>query len=268
VAAVTSKRAQNLSFSVFSWALLGILTAYISVIILTLLLRVEGSSLRDTLLSGRSLSTMRLSAVCATIASVLALFFALPIGYLLARKSFPGKSLVDTLLDVPIVLSPVALGTALLMLLGSEPGKFFEENIVSFVFTTRGIVLAQFSIVVALAIRSLKAVFEQIDPRYEDVAYFLGSNRWRTFATVTLPLARSGILASFILAWARAIGEFGATITVAGAVRGKTETIPSAIYLGLASVNIQETLAYVLLLILVAVTVLLAVRLLTARVAR
>ncbi len=262
------KRAYNLSFSVFSWAVLGILTAYISVIILTLLLRVEGSSYGDTLLSSRSLSTIRLSVICATIASVLALFFALPIGYLLARKSFPGKNLVDTLLDVPIVLSPVALGTALLVLLGSEPGKFFEDNIVSFTFATRGIVLAQFSIVVALAIRSLKAVFEQIDPRYEDVAYFLGSNRWRTFLTVTLPLAKSGIVAAVILAWARAIGEFGATITVAGAVRGKTETIPSAIYLGLAEVNIQETLVYVLLLILVAVVVLLAVRLLTARAVR
>jgi len=264
---VTGKRAQNLSFSVFPWAVLGILTAYISVIILTVLLRVQGSSLRDTLLSGRALSTIRLSAVCATIASLLALLFALPIGYLLARKSFPGKNLVDSLLDVPIIVSPVALGTALLMLLSSEPGKFFEQNVVSFIFTTRGIVLAQFSIVVALAIRTLKAVFEQIDPRYEDVAYFLGSNRWRTFLTVTLPLARSGILASFILAWARAMGEFGATITVAGAVRGKTETIPSAIYLGLASVDIQESLAYVLLLIVVAVTVLLAVRLFTARAA-
>jgi molybdate transport system permease protein len=266
--AMRSKRAYNLSFSVFSWAILGILTAYISVIILTLVLRVEGSSYGDTLLSGRSLSTIRLSVISASIASVLALFFALPIGYLLARKSFLGKNLVDTLLDVPIVLSPVALGTALLVLLGSDPGKFFEDNIVSFTFATRGIVLAQFSIVVALAIRSLKAVFEQIDPRYEDVAYFLGSNRWQTFLTVTLPLARSGIVASFILAWARAIGEFGATITVAGAVRGKTETIPSAIYLGLADVDIQETLVYVLLLILVAVAVLLMVRLLTARAVR
>lgn len=263
-----SRRAYNLSFSVFSWAVLGILTAYISVVILTLLLRVEGSSYGSTLLSGRSLSIIRLSVVSATIASVLALFFALPTSYLLARKNFRGKSLVDTVLDVPIVLSPVALGTALLVLLGSEPGKFFEDNIVSFTFATRGIVLAQFSIVVALAIRTLKAVFEQIDPRYEDVAYFLGSNRWRTFLTVTLPLAKSGIVAAFILAWARAIGEFGATITVAGAVRGKTETIPSAIYLGLAEVDIQETLVYVLLLIFVAFAVLLAVRLLTARVLR
>jgi len=188
-----------------------------------------------------------------------------PIAYQLARKNFPGKNLIDTILDIPIILSPVALGTALLVVLSSDAGKLFQDNLVSFTFATRGIILAQFSIVVALAIRSLKAVFEQIDRRYEEVAYFLGCNRWQTFLKISLPLARSGIIASFILAWARAVGEFGATITVAGAVSGKTETIPSAIYLGLAGVDIQETLVYVLLLVFVAISVLLGVRLVTAK---
>jgi molybdate transport system permease protein len=173
--------------------------------------------------------------------------------------------MVDTILDVPIIISPVALGTLLLVVLSSDAGEIVQDNLVSFTFTTRGIVLAQFSIVVALAIRSLKAVFEQIDPRYEEVSYFLGCNRWQTFLKISLPLARGGIIASFILAWARAIGEFGATITVAGAVSGKTETIPSAIYLGLAAVDIQETLVYVLLLVFVAISVLMGVRYLTPK---
>ena len=108
-------------------------------------------------------------------------------------------------------------------------------------------------------------MFEQIDPSYEEVSYFLGCNRWQTFFKISLPLARGGIIASFILAWARAIGEFGATITVAGAVSGKTETIPSAIYLGLAEVDIQETLVYVLLLVFVAISVLMGVRYLTPK---
>lgn len=260
-----TRRVADRSFSVFTWAVLGVLTAYISLIVIALFLYVNASSYGDTLLSGRALSTIRLSVICATIASLLALLFAVPIAYQLARKNFPGKNLIDTILDIPIILSPVALGTALLVVLSSDGGRLLQDNLVSFTFATRGIILAQFTIVVALAIRSLKAVFEQIDPRYEEVAYFLGCNRWQTFLRISLPLARSGIIASFILAWARAVGEFGATITVAGAVSGKTETIPSAIYLGLASTDIQETLVYVLLLVFVAISVLLGVRFLTAK---
>ena len=260
-----TRRVADRSFSVFTWGMLGLLTAYISLIVIVLFLRVNADSYGDTLLSGRALSTIRLSVICATIASVLALLFAVPIAYQLARKDFPGKNLVDTILDVPIILSPVALGTALLVVLSSDAGELVQDNLVSFTFAIPGIVLAQFSVVVALAIRSLKAVFEQIDPRYEEVSYFLGCNRWQSFLRISLPLARGGIIASFILAWARAVGEFGATITVAGAVSGKTETIPSAIYLGLAEVDIQETLVYVLLLVFVAISVLMGVRYLTPK---
>ena len=260
-----TRRAVDRSFSVFTWAVLGLLSAYISLIVITLMAHVSVESYGDTLLSGQAFSTIRLSVICATIASVLALLFAVPIAYLLARKNFPGKNLVDTILDIPIVLSPVALGTVLLVVLSSDAGKLFQDNLVSFTFAIPGIILAQFTIVVALAICSLKAVFEQISPRYEEVAYFLGCNRWQTFLGISLPLARTGIIASFILAWARAIGEFGATITVAGAVPGKTETIPSAIYLGLAGVDIQGTLIYTLLLVFLAIVVLLGVRFLTAK---
>jgi molybdate transport system permease protein len=262
---VTTRGLADRSFSLFSWAVLAVLTGYVSLIVITVFLHVNPGSYGETLFSGRTLSTIRLSVLCATIASVIALLFAVPIAYRLARTSFRGKDLVDSILDIPIILSPVALGTALLVLLSSGPGKLVQENFVSFTFATGGIILAQFSIVVALAVRSLKAVFEQIDPRYEEVARFLGCNRWQAFLKISLPLARSGIVASFILAWARAVGEFGATITVAGAVSGKTETIPAAIYLGLAEVEIQETLVYVLLLVLISISVLLTVRFLTAK---
>ncbi|GAF94844.1 unnamed protein product, partial [marine sediment metagenome] len=177
-----ARRVADRSFSVFTWGMLGLLTAYISLIVIVLFLRVNADSYGDTLLSGRALSTIRLSVICATIASVLALLFAVPIAYQLARKDFPGKNLIDSILDIPIILSPVALGTALLVVLSSDTGKLFQDNLISFTFATRGIVLAQFSVVVALAIRSLKAVFEQIDPRYEEVSYFLGCNRWQTFS--------------------------------------------------------------------------------------
>lgn len=260
-----TRRTADRSFSVFAWAVLGLLTAYVSVMVITLISHVSVDSYGDKLLSSRTLSTIRLSVICATAASVLAVLFAVPIAYQLARRNFPGKNVVDTILDVPIIVSPVALGIVLLVVLSSDTGKLFQQNLVDFTFAIPGIILAQFTIVVALAVRSLKAVFEQINPRYEEVAYFLGCNRWQTFLRISLPLARTGIIASFILAWARAIGEFGATITVAGAVPEKTETIPSAIYLGLAGVDIQGTLVYTLLLVFVAILVLLGVRFLTAK---
>jgi len=257
---MTKKSVFNRVFSIFFWGTLVALAVYIFCIVLTVFLTVHSDSYSKILLSERVVSTIQLSLLCATIATLLAHFFAIPIAYLLARKDFKGKRLIDTIFDIPTVLSPVALGTALLVFLASDFGKFIEEHIITFTFTIAGIILAQFSVVVALAIRLLKTTFEDINPRYEGVAHFLGCNRWQTFYKVTLPISKNGIIASFIMTWARALGEFGATITIAGAVFGKTETIPSAIYMGLASVNIQETLIYILLLIFVAITILLVVR--------
>jgi molybdate transport system permease protein len=170
-----------------------------------------------------------LSLATATAAALLALAAAIPAAYGLARHRFRGSGAIDVLLDVPIVLSPVALGVSLLLLLRSGPGQWVEEHLVRFVFEVPGIVLAQFTVALALSIRVLKATFEGVDVRYEQVARFLGCTAWRAFRKVSLPLARRGILAAFILAWARSIGEFGATVTLAGAVPGKTETIPVAI---------------------------------------
>ncbi|NOZ22512.1 MAG: ABC transporter permease [Planctomycetes bacterium] len=228
------------------------------VIIGNVIAHTEASSYTTVFSSPRALAAIRLSLLCATVSACLGLLFAVPVAHLLARREFPGKIVIDTLLDVPIVLSPVALGTALLLTLNSTCGKVIGDY---FTFAVPGIVLAQFTVVVALGIRTLKAVFEEIPPRYEQVARFLGHDYWGSFFRVTLPMARSGIIASFVLMWARAIGEFGATITLAGAVSGKTETIPSAIYLGLAEVNLQETLVYVLLLVFVALTALMLARL-------
>ena len=248
------------AFNGLIWAAAGALAIYLLAVLLTLTLHIRPESWTKVLVRERVLFSLRLSLLCATIASLLGLLFAIPAAYLLARRHFPGKDLLDTLLDIPTVLSPVALGTALLLFFGSGPGRIFEEHGIRFTFVVSGIILAQFSVVVGLAVRSLKAVFESLSPRYEAVALFLGCNKWGTFFKVILPMARNGIITSFILVWARAIGEFGCTITLAGAVPGKTETIPAAIYLGLAEVDIQETLIYVLLLVLVAVVVLLSIR--------
>lgn len=253
-------RLVNSSFSLYVWGTLIVLAFYIGLIVLTVLLSVDSESYGRYLFSSRVLSTVKLSALCATAAAVFALIFAVPTAYLLARQEFPGRAVLDTLFDIPIVFSPVALGTVLLLFFASDAGRLFERHVLVFTYAIPGIILAQFSVVVALAIRSLKAVFEDVNPRYACVARFLGCNRWQAFLKIELPLARNGVIGSFIMVWARAVGEFGATVTLAGAMPRKTETIPSAIYLGLAGADVQETLVYVVLLLGITIAVLLAIR--------
>jgi molybdate transport system permease protein len=206
--------------------------------------------------------TVLLSLGTSTVAALAALVVAVPAAYALARHPFPGSSIVDVLLDLPIILSPVAVGVCLLLMFRTAPGRWVELNLLRFVFEIPGIILAQFTVALALSLRVMKAAFQQVDPRYERVARFLGCTPWAAFRRVTLPLARRGILAAFVLAWARSVGEFGATVTLAGAVAGRTETIPVAIYLRLADVDIAGAVALILLLSGISLAALAAVRLL------
>lgn len=209
-------------------------------------------------------SAILLSLYTATAAAILGLTLAIPAAYFLARSNVPGKKLLDALLDVPIIMSPLALGTALLLFFRTPAGHWIESNLIEFVFEVPGIILAQFFLALALSIRVLKASFEAVDVRCEQVARFLGCTPWQAFSRVTFPIARKGVLAAFILSWARCIGDFGAAVTMAGAVKGKTETMPVSIYLNMASVNIDRAVALMLLTTLLAVAVLLAVRLFAA----
>jgi molybdate transport system permease protein len=136
-----------------------------------------------------------------------------------------------------------------------------QEKGVQFVFTIYGIFLAQFITTVGIAIRLIKAAMDEIPPRYEEVARTLGASPARAFFTVTLPLSKKGIVAASILTWAKALGEFGATITIAGSMAMKTETIPIAIFMRLASADIEGTVVLVFILIGIGLSVLYGVRL-------
>lgn len=201
-----------------------------------------------------------LSLATATVASVLGLLVAIPAAYALSRWSFPGRRLLDVLVDVPVVISPIAIGMMILFVFQTSAGTAVQEHLLRFVFEVPGIVLAQVIIVSALQIRVLKAAFDEVPARMETVARFLGCGPWGAFWRVTLPLARPGLVCALILGWARAVGEFGATVTVAGAIRGKTETIPIAIGLHWGAVRLDAAIGLVLLLVAVALLVLVAVR--------
>ncbi len=191
--------------------------------------------------------------------------FAVPAAYAISKTNFRGKNIVDTILDLPIVISPIALGAALLVFFNTSLGRALEGNLMRFVFEVPGIVLAQFTIISALAVRLLKATFDSINPRYERVGRTLGYTKIKVFFKVTLPLARNGLIAASILTWARAVGEFGATVTVAGAMKMKTETLPIAIFLNLAQAEVERAIAVVFVLVAIAVIALVILRRFTSR---
>lgn len=210
-------------------------------------------------------SAILLSVACATAAASLGLMVATPSAYALARLEFPGRRLIDALLDVPVVLSPVAIGMMLLLVFRSDAGGWVQTHLVRFVFHWPGIVLAQFIVVSALQVRVLKATFEEIPPRTELVARLLGCGPWAAFRRVTLPLARPGLISALILGWGRAMGEYGATVTIAGSMRGRTETIPAGIKLNWDAVRIESTIGLILVLVATTFTVLMALRLIVGR---
>ena len=139
-------------------------------------------------------------------------------------------------------------------------GRLLSELGFTLPFTLAGVILAQFTVVVAISVRMLKATFEQVDPRQEQVARLLGCSAFESFRHVTLPLARRGILAAIILTWARAIGEFGATVMVAGTARGQTATLPSSIYLAMSMADLPRAVTLVVILIGISLLVLFCVR--------
>jgi molybdate transport system permease protein len=244
---------------------LAILTLFFITIIVSLLTYTDWRNILAAVRSQEILFAIGLSLVTATVSTLLAIAVAVPVAYAISKYNFWGKTFIDSLLDLPIVISPIAIGAALLVFFSTPLGSVINNQVLNFVFSVPGIVLAQFTIVSALAVRLLKSTFDSIDLRYEQVGRTLGCSKLEAFFRIILPLARNGLIASGILTWARAVGEFGASVTLAGAVAMKTETLPIAISLNLANAEIAEAIAIILILIIIAILALLAIRKITGK---
>ena len=212
------------------------------------------SSLFELFLSPGILRALILSLLSSISASAMAMIAALPAAYSLSRNKNRFTPIFDTIVDIPLVLSPIALGALLLVFFSGAAGDILKSAGVTVVFTFTGIVVAQFSIVTALAIRLLKATFDSIDPRYEQIARIMGCSEKKAFFKVALPMASKGIAASMVLVWARSMGEFGATIMLAGPMPGVTETLPVSIYLSFASADVERALAVTALLLVISLS--------------
>lgn len=202
---------------------------------------------------------IKLSLISCSITAILSVWVAVPLGYLLSRFEFRGKGLLDALLDVPIVLPPLVIGLSLLILFQTPPGRAVER-VVPVTYAVPSVILAQFAVACAFAVRTMRVGFDQIPPRREQVALTLGCSRSQAFWWVVLPEARRGIVTAATLAWARALGEFGPILVFSGATRFKTEVLPTTVFLELSVGNLQAAVAVSLLMVMAAFVVLLIVR--------
>ncbi len=209
-----------------------------------------------------TVDALELSLITASLSAALSVVIGTPVAYLLARESFRGKTIIDTLIDVPMVLPPAVAGLALLMAFGRRGllGPALASIGIELPFTTAAVVMAQTFVAAPFYVRAAKAGFAAVDQRLEQMSALLGVSGLRTFYRITLPLAAPSLFGGLLMTWARALGEFGATIMFAGNFQGRTQTMPLAIYIGLES-NLDSALALSLILIVVSFGILAAVRL-------
>lgn len=203
---------------------------------------------------------LRLSLLSSALSTILSLWVAVPLGYLLSRHNFWGKSLVDAVVDIPIVLPPLVVGLALLILFQSPPGRWFQDSFFRVSLQVPSVVLAQFTVAAAFAVRTMRVTFDQIDVRQEQVALTLGCTRAQAFWMVVFPQARRGLLTAATLAWARALGEFGPILVFSGTTRLRTEVLPTSVFLELSVGNVEAAVAVSFLLVAAALAVLVVVR--------
>ena len=236
-------------------------TIFVLALIITDIFYIDRKSILTVLSSSFIRHALWMSLWTSFVTALLALLFAVPMGYSLSRFRFPGRFLVDAIVDLPIIFPPLAAGLILLVFFQTDFGKWIEGNLLEFVFQPEGIVLCQFLVSASFAIRSAKIAFDDVDRRYENVALTLGCTRWGSFRRVSLPLALNGIIAGGVLTWARAFGLFGPLMIFVGSFRGKTEVLSTTIFLEQSVGNLEIALAVALLMILVAIVALTVIHL-------
>ena len=227
-----------------------------------LLARAPWATLPGGLAQPGVLTALRLSLITATLATAVSLGLGVPLAWLLARTDFPGRRLVRALVAVPLVLPPVVGGVALLLVFGRNGllGAWLNSAFgITLPFTTPGVVVAESFVAMPFLVISVEGALRAADARYEEAAATLGASRFTAFRRVTLPMVAPGVAAGAVLCWARALGEFGATITFAGNFPGRTQTMPLAVYLALEQ-DLDAAIVLSLVLLAVSVAMLVALR--------
>ena len=247
--------------------LLSLAMAFIALPVLALFLRSPLPSIAEALHDPVVLDALRLSLMTSGITTLIVVIMGTPIAYVSARFSYPGKELADSLIDLPVIMPPAVAGIALLMAFGRMglAGHYLSSFGISIAFTTLAVILAQVFVSSPFYIRQARTSFEDVDIAMENAARTLGASRARTFFYVTLPVAMNGLLSGAIMAFARSLGEFGATIMFAGNFQGRTQTMPLAIYTAMQG-DLDVALCISIILVAFSFAVIVLVKVLTRRV--
>lgn len=227
-----------------------------------LLIRIPWSDLVEIVTDRDVRRALWLSLRTSTLAAIVSALFGIPLAWVLARTRVRGRSVIRALVTLSMVLPPVVGGVVLLFSFGRRGlfGQYLDDWFgIRLPFTTAGVVIAQIFVAMPFLVLTVESAFRQLDPRFEDAARTLGASPWFTMRHVSLPAVRSALLAGFVLAWARALGEFGATITFAGNLAGTTRTMPLATYLALET-EPSTALVLSLMMITVSFTVIIGMR--------
>jgi molybdate transport system permease protein len=231
------------------------LIIYLALIVSTLYF-FEFKELTKAILDKRIHYAIGISILAASISTIIAILISVPSAYALSRYKFRYQYLIDIFLELPMIISPAALGAIILIFFSTPVGMFIRNNIIDVIYTFYGIVVAQFFTVLGICTRLMKSVFDEIPLRYENIARTLGASPFQAFTHITFPLSKKGVLSAVILTWAKSIGEFGATITVAGSMSMKTETLPTAIFMKLSMADIKGTVVIIFILLSISISVL------------
>lgn len=259
----TAAARSDVPFLACLWGIGGLYVLLIAALVVADAAHTTPAHFWEALQSPEIIYATKLSLITCTVTAILSLWVAVPLGYVLSRHQFRGKVVLDAILDIPIVLPPLVIGLSLLIffettVFGKTLQSLFSHGIT---YELPSVVLAQFTVAAAFAVRTMRATFEQMNPRQEQVALTLGCSRSQAFWMVVLPDAKKGVLTAVTLAWARALGEFGPILVFSGATRMRTEVLATTVFLELSVGNIQAAVAVSEVMILMALLVLIVIRL-------
>lgn len=234
---------------------LGCYLGIIAALVLSVFLSITGEAFLIAVRESAIMHAVKLSLGTSMLSTSLAVVIAVPAGYVLSRYEFIGKTVVDTLLDMPIVLPPLVMGLSVLIFFNTTVGGAIEE-VIEFIYTWRGIVLVQVIVGGAFAVRVVKAGFDATPASFEQVSMVLGADRVKTFFKVTLPMVKQSIVAGAVISWARIFGLFGPILLVSGTMRNRTEIMPTTIFLETSIGRMEVALVIASMMILLSCTML------------
>ena len=241
-------------------------TLFLALPIVALFFKITPELFFESLGNPEVQSALYLSFFTTAITLAVVILVGTPFAYFHTRLNYPGKVIVDTLIDLPLVLPPAVAGVALLVLYGRVGflGRYFSVSGIPIAFTTTAVIMAQIFVASPFYVRQAKSLFEQLDPEFEDAARTLGASPLRILALVTIPLTAGGLVSGAVMTFGRALGEFGATIMFAGNLPGVSQTMPLAVYVGMES-NYTIGIAISILLVIISFAIMIVVRLVTRK---